>query len=156
MAVLPFVQIVTVLILGVVAGTHVVGVLGLNPALRALPSEIYVPTKRAIDVAMPRYARPATLAGILLVVACCGVAVVAGAAWIAVLSGVGAVLSIVALLAVLLGDLPINQQMSTWEATRPPPDWRATVARWERFFLVRTIATTAAFAVVTVGAVLPR
>jgi hypothetical protein len=156
MTVLPYVQVVTVLVLGVLAGTHVVGALGLNPALRGLRGAVYVPAKQAIDVAMPRYARPVTQAGVVLAAALAVVAAVAGAAGIAGLAAVAAAFEIIGLVAVLRGDLPINRQMSTWDAASPPPDWRATVARWERFFLIRTVATTAAFVAVTVGAVLPR
>jgi uncharacterized membrane protein len=45
----------------------------------------------------------------------------------------------------LVGTVPINQAVLTWEAAAPPEGWRAMINRWERLDTARTWAAIAAF-----------
>ncbi len=60
------------------------------------------------------------------------------------LAAVGAVAAVVGLVAVVRGDLPINQRMATWTATDLPATWQDERRRWERWFAVRTVAAAVA------------
>jgi hypothetical protein len=129
---------------GMSAGIHVLGVVALNPSWRTLGPATYVEVKQAADRRFPVLMRPLTLAGLLVLVLVTLLGALAGAVAVAVLGGVGLAAAVVGLVAVLRGDLPINQRMATWSVTDPPADLVAERDRWERWFAVRTAATTVA------------
>jgi uncharacterized membrane protein len=62
-----------------------------------------------------------------------------------VMHGAGLVALAVFIGVTLLGTVPINRAALDWDPAAPPPDWRATFARWERLDIVRTWAAGAAF-----------
>ena len=145
-----------VVLLGMSAGVHLGGVAALNPALRALDARAYVAVKQSADRCYPALMRPLTLAGLVALLAQTVLGALAGRTAVAILGGLGLTAAVVALLAVLRGDLPINERMSGWTQDDPPLDWQTWRARWERYFLLRTVATACAFlAAVTALAVLP-
>ena len=139
------------LLTGVLAGVHVAGPGGLNLALRSLEFGDYVRVKQALDRTMPTLARPLMLAALVATAATTVLAAVSGRALTTVLSGAALVGLLITLVAVLRGDLPINREMAAWAADAPPSDWQRARARWERFFVVRTVAATAAFACVAIA-----
>lgn len=150
------VAVLALVLVAALAGVHLSGAVGLNPALRSLDAAAYVPVKQALDVAFPRLARPLLLGALLATVAACLLALADGAAGGAALLAAAVALLVVTLLAVLRGDLPINRAMAGWDPAAPPAGWATARARWERFFAVRTAATLlatgcAAAAVVLVG-----
>jgi hypothetical protein len=117
------------------AGVHLVGIGGLNRALRALPADVYITTKQSMDRELPTLAKPLTIAA---------------------LAGAGTLAGLVALVAVLRGDLPINQLMDTWNPADPPADWQRWRERWEGAFVVRATALLLAFgSLVAAGVLLP-
>ena len=128
------------------AGIHLFGVAALNPTWRELDGPAYLLVKQAADRRFPALMRPFTLLGLVAVLALAVVATVAGEQPAGALAGVGAVAAGVGLVAVLRGDLPINQRMATWTATDLPATWRADRRRWERWFAVRTAAAVVAAA----------
>jgi hypothetical protein len=143
-ALLVVVAAVAVALHGMSAGIHVLGVVALNPSWRTLGPAAYVEVKQAADRRFPVLMRPLTLAGLLVLVLVTLLGALAGAVAVAVLGGVGLAAAVVGLVAVLRGDLPINQRMATWSVTDPPADLVAERDRWERWFAVRTAATTVA------------
>lgn len=44
------------------------------------------------------------------------------------------------------GHFPINDQIATWDPAAPPASWSAIQAKWASLHLVRTLASTGAFA----------
>lgn len=132
--------VLTALLLSV----HAFGLAALNPVMRAMDATVYIPTKQAMDLAAPKLARPLMLAALLVT----GVAVISAAiasdASALVFDAVALIGLMVTLVAILRGDLPINQAMSSWSATQPPDDWETVRARWERFFAIRCAANTLA------------
>ncbi|MEU5262175.1 hypothetical protein [Amycolatopsis sp. NPDC021455] len=44
-----------------------------------------------------------------------------------------------------LGTVPLNMPVIGWQPDNPPPDWRATVLRWQRVDVARSTAAIAAF-----------
>lgn len=133
-------------LVGLGAGIHVVGVLALNPALRAVDPTAYLAVKQSMDRRFPALMRPLSLAGVVALLVLTVLAAVDGHAGVAVPAGVGLVCAVLAVVAVLRGDLPINERMATWTADALPADWRDWRRRWERFFLVRTLAMLGASA----------
>ena len=83
------------------------------------------------------------------------VATVAGALAGAVASAVASAIAlgalVIALVAILRGDLPINRAMAGWSANQLPADWRATRTRWEYFFALRTAANAVAMLAASVA-----
>ena len=130
------VSLLAVVLLGTSAGVHVCGAAALNPALRALDAAAYVAVKQSADRCFP------ALMKLLLQTVLGGLE---GRADVTALAAVGLLAAVVALAAVLRGDLPINQRMAGWASEQPPADWRTWRARWEQYFLARTLATGAAF-----------
>ena len=46
------------------------------------------------------------------------------------------------------GHFPINDQIATWDPAAPPASWSAIQAKWASLHLMRTLVSTAAFALV--------
>jgi hypothetical protein len=143
-ALLVVVTAVAVALHGMSAGIHVLGVVALNPSWRTLEPSTYVEVKQAADRRFPVLMRPLTLAGLVAPALAVGLAVASGAAAVAAAAGAALVAAGVGLVAVLRGDLPINQRMATWSAADPPADLAVERDRWERWFAVRTAATAVA------------
>lgn len=131
-------------LLGLSAGIHVVGVLALNPSLRAVDAPTYLAIKQSMDRRFPVLMKPLTLTGVAALLGLTVLAAIDGRADVAVPAGVGLVSAVVALVAVVRGDLPINERMAGWTVDSLPPDWQDWRLRWERFFLARTVATLVA------------
>ncbi len=149
-------SLAAVVLLGLSAGVHVSGVAALNPALRALDPMTYVAVKQSTDRHFPALMKPLTLAGLGALLTQTVLAALDGHASVAGSSAVGLLAAVLALLAVLRGDLPINQQMARWTRVDPPADWLSWRSRWEHFFVLRTLATLVAFlAAITSLALLP-
>ena len=121
------------------------GIRAILAAHRILSAEvgIFVEPASAISVAglLERADAGAVPAG-----ATCVLAALAGEPRAAALGAGATVSALVALGAVLRGDLPINAAMAGWDGARPPADWRDQRRTWERWFVVRTGANAAAFA----------
>lgn len=139
-------SLAAVLLLGTSAGVHVCGVAALNPALRALDAPTYVAAKQAADRHFPALMTPLTLAGLGALLAQTVLGAIDDQALVAALAAVALLAAVTALVAVLRGDLPINQRMAAWTRDDPPADWTTWRSRWERYFLLRTYATVAALA----------
>lgn len=137
--------VAAIVLVGLLAGVHLAGIGGLNRALRALPAEVYIKTKQSMDRELPAMAKPLTIAALLAMAGTTISAAVSGAAAGAVLAGVGTLAGLVALVAVLRGDVPINQLMDTWDPAEPPADWQRWRERWEGAFVVRATALLGAF-----------
>ncbi len=120
------------------AGIHLFGVAALNPTWRELDGPAYLVVKQAADRRFPTLMRPITLLGLAAVVALAVAATVVDAQPAGSLAAAAAVAAVVGLVAVVRGDLPINQRMATWTATDLPATWREDRRRWERWFAVRT------------------
>ncbi|PRY11402.1 DUF1772 domain-containing protein [Kineococcus rhizosphaerae] len=134
-----------VVLLGLSAGVHLSGLAALNPTLRDVDSRSYVTVKQSADRHFEPFMRPLTLSGLVALLAQTLLAALGGRTAVAVVAGSALVVAGAALVAVLRGDLPINRRMSGWRPEAPPADWTVWRGRWERFFLVRTVATVLAF-----------
>jgi hypothetical protein len=147
--------IAATVLVGLLAGVHLTGIAALNRALRALPASTYIQVKQSMDRELPRLAAPLTISSLAAMLGAAITAALAGCTAAAIVAGFGTVAGLVALLAVLRGDLPINKQMDTWDPATPPADWQVLRHRWERFFQVRAIAVLTAFGcLVAAGALL--
>lgn len=140
------VGVVALVFVAALAGVHLAGTVGMNPAMRSLDARSYVSMKQAADVAFPRLARPLLLGGLVVTAGAGLVALATAGAVVQVLLGCALALLVVTLVAVLRGDLPINLAMAAWDPLDPPTDWAGARARWEGFFALRTATTVAATA----------
>ena len=68
------------------------------------------------------------------------------AAWAAVAANAVAVACTVAV------NVPINKATATWDPSDPPPDWKQTRDRWERFQAVRSPLLLAGFVLLCAAA----
>lgn len=138
------------------AGIHIIGVGGLNPAMHSLDGPTYLMFKQAADREIPKVARPLILGSLALTAATSVVAEIAGHPAVALI-GLAAVLALAAtLVAILRGDLPLNRQMTSWTPTSLPGDWAAARSRWESFFAVRVATSGLAVALLAAAAVVVR
>ncbi|MEH3075754.1 MAG: hypothetical protein PGN11_03625 [Quadrisphaera sp.] len=129
---------------GLVAGVHLSG-LPLAEALRTLGPADYTTTKQALDVSYPRLMKPLLLATLALLAASLAAQALAQRRGTVASSGVALAAGLVVLVAVLRGDLPLNEQVAGWDPLAPPAGWEAVRADWERWFAVRTTASAVAF-----------
>ena len=146
-------SLAAVVLLGTSAGVHVCGVAALNPALRALDAPAYVAVKQSTDRHFPALMKPLTVAGLIALLAQAVLGLLDGRAVVAALATTGLLAALVALPAVLRGDLPINERMALWQGDEPPADWRTWQDRWERYFRLRTAFTAVAFLAALAGLV---
>jgi uncharacterized membrane protein len=65
----------------------------------------------------------------------------------------GFLLMVAALVITLAVEVPIDNRIQTWTAATLPADWRSIQSRWELWHTVRTFASIAALAAVTISAV---
>lgn len=150
-----FILVLVALILtAMLLGVHLSGVFGLNPAMNALDFDVYLRTKQSFDVVMPRFAKPLMLGTLISTAVAAFVAILQLEVGASLACGVGLVALAVTLLAILRGDLPINQAMASWSPEDPPDDWQQVRARWERFFAVRTTANAVALLALCVATAL--
>lgn len=138
------------------AGVHIIGVGGLNPAMHALDGPAYLAIKHALDREMPTIARPLMLGSLTLTAVTVVVAAIAGHPAAAVLGFVALLALAATLVAILRGDLPLNRQMASWTPTSLPNDWTATRTRWESFFAVRVATSGLAVVLLAAAAIVVR
>ncbi len=136
------------------AGIHLSGMFGFNPALRSLDGATYLAVKQAADREFPKVAKPLLLTTLAATVAFVVTAAAQGRMIVTVLAVVGLLALISVLASILRGDIPINQEIATWTAATLPASWVQTRHRWETFFVVRTLANLVAVAVLASAAVL--
>ena len=141
--------IAALILTAMLASMHLVGAYALNPAWRMLDGPAYVTVKQAADKTFPRIAKPLMLATLGVTAAVVAVSIASGERFIALLAALTLLALIGTLVAILRGDLPINREMATWQASAMPVDWRETVRRWERFFEIRVVTTVVALAGMT-------
>ena len=130
--------LVSVVLAGLLAGEELIVRWGVQPALRGLSDRAHVEARvalvRSLRVAVPALMIPAVAAAVAALVLAGG-----GLRW----AGAAALLAF--LLFSFLGTVPINMKVADWQPDSPPPDWRATVRRWERIDVFRSTAAVLAF-----------
>jgi hypothetical protein len=135
MAALDALRFVSVFGMAIAAGTLVAVLAGVIPVLRELESREALHAKQLLDPPIDRYQPPtvalATIAGIAILFWDLSTAQyvftavgIAGALGVAVTS---------------LGfNVRINRTMATWSLDPVPAEFRALLARWSRFHVIRT------------------
>jgi anthrone oxygenase-like protein len=137
-------QLVTLALAGLLAGEEFIVRWGVAPALRALDDGSHVRARIAL-VKRLRVVVPVLIVPTVVAAAMAAVQVDGPAAW----SGFGAL--VVFVLCSAFGTVPINMQVSRWDAGRPPVGWRRTVHRWERIDVVRSAAAVVGFVLLLIG-----
>lgn len=136
--------IVALTLSSLLCGMHLFGAFALNPMLRKLDADEYVRQKQSADIEAPRLAKPLMIATLIAAIASTAAAHIDGEVVSLVATGIGTASLIVVFVAIVRGDLPINQQMALWQPDNPPADWGVLRDRWERFFLLRVGANVIA------------
>ncbi|WP_207343652.1 DUF1772 domain-containing protein [Arthrobacter sp. E3] len=139
-------------LIAVLLGIQLFGQVAFNPALRAVDATVYIQIKQSFDITAPRIAKPVMLLCLAAALATLVTALVSSSMMVIGASALSLSALVIALLAVVRGDLPINQTMANWSAEEPPENWRAVRTRWERFFALRTGATCLALIATVVAA----
>jgi hypothetical protein len=129
---------------GLLAGEELIVRWGVAPALRALDDAAHVRARialvRRLRVVVPLLIVPTVIVSAVAVPGSGTPAAWAGLAALVVFVGCSA-----------LGTVPINMQVSRWDATEPPADWRTTVRRWERIDVARSSAAVLGFVLLLLG-----
>ena len=134
-------SLTTLVLIAVLLGIQLFGQVAFNPALRAVDATIYIQIKQSFDIHAPKIAKPVMLVCLAAALATLVTAFVSSSMIVISANALSLTALVIALLAVVRGDLPINQTMANWSAEEPPENWRAVRTRWERFFALRTGAT---------------
>jgi uncharacterized membrane protein len=72
------------------------------------------------------------------------------------LLGAASICIITALLLTVLGNWPINNQIITWRAGSPPPNWTELRDEWWRYHVARAVLLVAALGTLIIAALLRR
>jgi len=143
-----FVRFMSILLAGLVAGATVCVLL----VERSLPdsASFYVLYKQrtiqALTVPLPLFA---ALAGVAILVDTYSLWGDAGSSRLCLGLALGSVAFIVAGgILTKAGHFPINDQIAAWDPAAPPASWSAVQAKWAALHLMRTLVSTAAFALV--------
>lgn len=136
------IQAVGLVLAGLLAGTELVVRYGVQPALTRLPDQPHVLAGQALvrrlRVVVPILIVPTVLVAVAVL------AIAGGHDGLAFRwAGIGCLAAF--LLTAFFGTVPINIQVNDWDPERPPADWQAVVARWERLDVLRSTAAIAAF-----------
>ena len=134
-------SLTTLVLIAILLGIQLFGQVAFNPALRAVDATIYIQIKQSFDIHAPKIAKPVMLLCLTAALATLVTAFMSSSMIVIGASALTLTALVIALLAVVRGDLPINQTMANWSAEEPPENWRAVRTRWERFFALRTGAT---------------
>lgn len=131
-------EAVSLVLAGLLAGAELIVRWGVQPALRNLDDHAHIAARvalvRSLRVVVPILMLPTVIAAVAVLIADATPFRWAGVA-----------LLLAFLLFAFLGTVPINMKVSDWRADAPPPDWRATVVRWERIDVFRSSAAILAF-----------
>jgi uncharacterized membrane protein len=154
MSVSAVVRFVAVLSTGLVAGIFLGDRMGASFARPALPPSSFVKFQQIQHMHFVR------MMPILI-----GIAIVSIVVWLVLIRsrvqspefvflGLGALAFISVIVVTRTVNVPINDQLMTWNASSPPPDVMETWARWEQLHTVRTFLAVLgfAFALVAFGA----
>lgn len=141
---LPTLEVVTVVVVGVMVGVEFAVAFVVNPILDRLPDDSALRARahggRMLGAAMPVW----YLASLVLVALR---AIVGGDHGGTVLLVVSAALLVLSVLMSVLLLVPINNRGKTWTPENRPADWKQQMHRWDRFHYGRVAVIVAAFAV---------
>jgi hypothetical protein len=149
-------QTVSLILAGLLAGEELIVRWGVQPALRTLDDAAHIQARvalvRSLRVVVPILMIPTVLTAVAALIATgasggtpagtglFGASTGTGFRW----AGIAALTAF--LLFSFLGTVPINMRVITWQSSDPPPDWHATVTRWERIDVFRSASAIIAFA----------
>jgi uncharacterized membrane protein len=145
--------VVALLLTGLVAGILTAGLLAVHPALRTLPVGSYISVKQAFDQNYPRIMVPLQLTSLAVSIVVTVAAAVGGHSGTASFAGLAAASIAVNIAVTVLGDLPINVAMASWQPETPPEDWQRYRARWDLFNRIRTTAAVVSLLLLSLAAV---
>ncbi|WP_432840807.1 anthrone oxygenase family protein [Dactylosporangium sp. CA-092794] len=135
-------QAIGLCLAGILAGEEFIVRYGIQPALRGLDDHAHVAARvalvRTLRIVVPIVMLPTVALGVAVLIVS-GSGTGAGFRW----AGMAALAAF--MLFSLLGTVPINIKVIEWRADNPPPDWRATVLRWQRIDTLRSSAAILAF-----------
>ncbi|MDQ1720060.1 MAG: hypothetical protein QOE89_4013 [Pseudonocardiales bacterium] len=142
--IVPYVQIVTLLTSGVLAGAFAYG------RFIVFPTFFDVPTDIQLRFRVPLMARNATLVPPLIaavLLSCVALAVLVHNRD-RLLVGLASASTLACLLITFFGSVPISKEIKTWNPDAPPPDSADLLHQWNIYNDVRSIAAIAPFLLV--------
>jgi hypothetical protein len=127
---------------GLLAGEEFVVRYGVHPSLAVLDERAQLLARQGLihrlRVLVPSILVPAVLTAMATLVFA-GTGSGYGFRWAAAISMVAFVL------VTFLGTVRLNSQIDAWPVDAPPPDWKATVHRWEQLDVFRSSTAILAF-----------
>ena len=134
---------VNVFFAGILAGIEIVIHYGLRAPVEVLDEKSQIRLRQALvlklRVLVPAFFVPTAVTGI-------AVTVLDGTAPGFGFRCAGVLAMLTWILIRVIGTVPLNSAMLTWEPSAPPQNWRALVSQSERFHIAGTWAAVAAFA----------
>ena len=135
-------QLVSLVIVGVVAGTFVATQIGQVRVQNTLDARDFVLVKHSFEVAVGRIMPVLTIAAGLSIVP----VAIFGPSWATRGLAIGALgLWIAVIVVTLVFNAPVNAEAVNWNPASPPVDWEAQRDRWHLGQSVRTPMAVASF-----------
>ncbi|MEO6549077.1 MAG: DUF1772 domain-containing protein [Ferruginibacter sp.] len=136
-------RIASLLLTGLIAGTFFYGTFTVIPTFYGVPHDIHLSFRTAL---MRHNAIIVMSMVVLSIVAlafytwqACRLKIARGLILMAL------ILTITSLVITRLGSVPINMQIKTWNISSPPADWLKILDTWDKYNLIRTVASIASF-----------
>ncbi len=127
--------VIALLLLGTLTGNELAISAFVHPALARLANTHHIASAQSIARVYGKYAPFWYAATLLALVALIWRTRLIGSEGL--LFGVSAVLMVVALALTLIGLVPINNRISSWDLDDLPPNWKSERSRWDMLHAVR-------------------
>jgi uncharacterized membrane protein len=135
-------QLVSVMIVGIVAGTFVASQIGQVRVQNTLDAREFTLVKHRFELAMGRIMPVLTVAAGMSMIP---VVVAGGSPGIVGLAIAALVLWIAVVVVTLVLNAPVNAAAAHWDPSSPPPNWKAQRDQWHLGQTVRTPLALASF-----------
>ena len=143
-------ELLALILLGTLTGNELAVSAFVHPAISKLPDSAHSASARGIARVYGKYAPfwyAATLVSLVVL------------AWRLraeeprrLLFGASAAIMAVALIFTLVGPVPVNNRVSTWDLDNLPSNWKSDRSRWDMLHAIRTMMLLASFICLASGA----
>ena len=149
-------QLLSLILVGVVAGSFVGTQIGQVRVQKALGARDFTLVKHGFEVAVGGIMPGLVIGSAVTIAAVVGLTAVTSRGPVLIVSGLALLLWIGVIVVTLHYNLPVNRLAVTWDPAAPPGDWESLRDQWHLGQTLRTPLAVASFGALALGALWPR
>jgi uncharacterized membrane protein len=149
-------QLVSLLLVGMVAGIFVATQLGQVQVQKTLGARDFALVKHLFEIALGGLMPVLVIAAAISILAVLALSSVAGSRTVLLLAILALALWVGAVVITLVYNAPVNALAATWDPQSPPADWQALRDKWHLGQTIRTPLAVGSFVCLALGTVWPR